>query len=124
VSRPVGEVLADVGVAHDGARVDDEDPRTGDLLLIVPNSVELADGAVAIREQRENGRTSFSIIARFCSGESTERLEVPAVADQLPLAVRSPVAAIEDEDRRPGGRRQAHGALALVGEGGTKVAAN
>jgi hypothetical protein len=45
---------------------------------------------------------------------SRERLEVPGVADQLPVAVRSPVAAVEDDYGRPHRLRKRHLAAVLV----------
>jgi hypothetical protein len=53
VTGTIGEVLADVDVAHKTGMVENEDRRTSDLTVLVPDAVAAADVALGIREKRE-----------------------------------------------------------------------
>jgi hypothetical protein len=123
IAGPVGEVAPDIHVADDAFAVDREDRRPRDLAVGVPDAVTLADVAVGIGEQRV-GQEQFLdqrlILLRRVDRNAVdlgsgirERFVCPGIADQLPVAVRSPVAAVEDEHQRRRSR-QAHAATGCV----------
>jgi NAD(P)-dependent dehydrogenase (short-subunit alcohol dehydrogenase family) len=126
VTGAIGEILPHVPVAHCTALIDHKSGGSGYLALLIPDFVPSNHFAGRICQQGERKYQLLdhgailtdpihrdSVDLRVCC---SERFKVPGVADQLPVAVRSPVTAVEDQYRGPPRRRKCNLALVFVGK--------
>src|SRR5260370_26679578 len=126
VSRPCGVVAAHIFPGDGTVAFDREDRRLGDAALAVgPNAPFLDHAAVRVTEQRKWEQQlvdHLAVVLNWVDRNSRQahallNKSVPAscIRGQLPVAVGSPIAAVEDEHHRPA--RQVVGeapSLALV----------
>src|SRR6266849_2691177 len=114
VCRPVGEIAPDVGPSDGAVLADCEDGRLGDASLAVSPHTPLLDHmALGITEQGkrqqqllDHGAVVLDRIDRDrCQGYAPfdEAVPIACVRGQLPVAVGSPIAAVEDEQNRSAG---------------------
>src|SRR5258708_4568729 len=115
VSRPVGVIADDVLPGDRAIALDRKDRGLGDPAFAVgPNAPLLDHPAFRVTEQRkreqqlvDHRRVVLDGVGRD-SGQAhallRESVPAPCVRGQLPVAVGSPIAAVEDEHDRPAGQ--------------------
>ena len=110
VAGPVGEVVPCVEVADRNAAINDYDGRDSHAFLVVPQIAAFGEVASSIAQERK-GETELldhrHVVGWWVHAYThdprpalLELFVLPGVAGQLPVAVRSPVASVEDEDHR------------------------